>query len=80
LPGNPDVVTFPIRLVEVAGLEQNLKQVANLNQQFQTFWQTAKDWSEEARYQNWSLMEARGLYIAVTDSRSGVLQWVKRYW
>ena len=43
-------------------------------------WQSVKDWSERARYQQKTEAEARELFEAVTDPANGVLRWIKVNW
>ena len=49
--------------------------------QFKLNWAVVKDWSEHKRYETQiDTKRARDLYRAVTNSRNGVLPWLKRYW
>jgi HEPN domain-containing protein len=43
-------------------------------------WQLVKDWSEKARYEQLTEVQARKLYQAITDSATGVLPWIKGHW
>ena len=69
-----------VRLVKVAELDVFLEAEERADALFRQHWSVVKDWSEESRYQQRSAAEARDLLAAVTDSRHGVLQWVRRHW
>jgi hypothetical protein len=43
-------------------------------------WSTVKDWDDEKRYDVVGELAARGLYNAVTEADSGVLEWLRRRW
>jgi HEPN domain-containing protein len=43
-------------------------------------WSTVKDWDDAKRYDVVEELVARGLYAAVTEPSSGVLEWVRRRW
>lgn len=43
-------------------------------------WQITKDWDEKARYQQWSELQARELFQAISDANNGVLPWIKGHW
>jgi HEPN domain-containing protein len=67
-------------LIKAADLEVicglNIAANANLGAN----WLIVKEWSEVARYQQFTEQAARKLYEAVTDSANGVLPWVKVHW
>jgi len=68
-------------LVGVAGLKQKLKKQENYDENFKLNWAVAKDWSESSRYE--CIVEenrVRDLYKAITDNKSGILTWLKKYW
>ena len=50
------------------------------NAQLGTNWLTAKDWSEATRYRLSTQQQAEKLFVAITDTSDGVLQWVKNHW
>lgn len=43
-------------------------------------WLVVKNWSEAARYERKTRIDAEGLYRAVTDPGSGVLPWIRNHW
>lgn len=44
-------------------------------------WAVTKDWSEQHRYKiAHTEIEAKDLFLAVTDSEEGVLEWIKQHW
>jgi HEPN domain-containing protein len=67
-------------LVEVAGLGLQRKSDAASNSALGSNWLIAKDWDEKARYQHWTEPQAREMISAVTDTKSGVLPWIKGHW
>jgi hypothetical protein len=43
-------------------------------------WLIVNEWSEGARYQQWTEQQARKLYGAVREAANGVLPWVRVHW
>lgn len=68
------------RLVITAGLGIILKDQIAADPVFAANWAVVKDWSEEARYQPWTAIEARNLYDAIAQRRHGVLPWIRKHW
>jgi HEPN domain-containing protein len=69
------------QLVKAAGLEPEWKKEIKANKEFRDNWQVVKDWSEEVRYSSRvSPKLALDLYNAITDSKAGVLEWLKKWW
>jgi HEPN domain-containing protein len=67
-------------LAKMAGLELELNKRL-LVVQFKSNWDFVCNWSEEKRYETHiNPKTARDLYRAVTNSRNGVLAWLKKYW
>ena len=67
-------------LVKVAGLERERGlDVAN-DLDLSRNWTIVKDWSEAARYQEWTEPQARKLFEAVTNRNHGVLSWIRGRW
>ncbi len=67
-------------LVEVAGLKLIRSRDVTASPALGGHWLVVKDWDEAARYQNWTEMQARKLYLAVTDASNGVLPWIRGHW
>jgi len=67
-------------LVKLAGLEAQRQIETSTNPGFGTNWLVTIEWDEQARYQEWTELEARKLFMAVTDSTNGVLIWIKGRW
>ncbi len=68
-------------LVGVAGLKQKLSEQENQDENFKLNWAVAKDWSEVSRYEcSVEENKAKDLYEAITDNKSGILAWLKKYW
>jgi len=43
-------------------------------------WSTVKDWDDNKRYDVVDELAAKGLYAAVTEPISGIVEWVRRRW
>jgi hypothetical protein len=68
-------------LLGLAGLREEFRKKANLDENFRLNWAVVKDWSEDARYRvEVSRQKAQELIEAIVDSRSGVLSWLKTLW
>ncbi len=65
-------------LLNLTGLEAQLKRDMNANKAFRDNWLTVKDWTEESRYAV-SRLPAKDMYNAVTGA-NGVLPWIKLRW
>ncbi len=68
------------RLVDRAGLSASLDAESKSDPKFGLRWGVVKEWTEESRYITVSEQQARDLLTAITDSRHGVLRWLRRYW
>ncbi|GAG05743.1 unnamed protein product [marine sediment metagenome] len=68
------------KLIKIAGLELTLDNEMRKDQVFGRYWATAKDWSEQSRYERHAEKEAQNLYSAIADRKHGVLRWIKQYW
>jgi HEPN domain-containing protein len=67
-------------LVTTADLKEKLEAKCRVSEKFCSNWETVKDWTEQTRYEtNISYENARGLVKAISDTRSGVLTWMKSY-
>ena len=70
------------KLVKVAGLEVQFDQdiIKDPASSLALNWQTAKDWSEAARYGTTSEVKAHEMYETVAGSNDGILPWIRRHW
>lgn len=68
------------RLVDTAGLSTSLDAESKTDSRFAWCWGVVKEWAEESRYNSIDEKQARDLLIAISDSRHGVLRWLRRYW
>ncbi|MGW8813773.1 HEPN domain-containing protein [Gordonia terrae] len=68
------------KLVGLAGLRANLNAALKADADLDVNWTTVKDWSEQARYEDWSESDARDMFSAVCDRRHGVMKWVRSIW
>ena len=67
-------------LAKMAGLELKLNKRLSVVQ-FKSNWDFVSKWSEERRYETQvPPQDAKDLYRAITNSRNGVLVWLKKYW
>jgi len=67
-------------LIKVSGLQVDLEVEMRRDRDFEVNWAIVKDWNETSRYVRHEAQAAKSLYAAVTDSRHGVLRWLKRHW
>lgn len=67
------------KLVKTAGLELQLD-IAMRDPNFASNWAVVKDWLVHSRYEKHSPQKAKDLYSAITNTRNGVLKWIKHYW
>ena len=71
-------------LVTLAGLRTQFNLQINNNSQFQDNWSTIKktiNWSEQLRYQmGKNQLEAQMMLLALTDTKNGILPWIKKHW
>jgi len=68
-------------LLGAANLKQRLNQKEQQDNDFKLNWSIAKDWNETARYKNAiEANTAKDLYEAITNSQSGILIWLKKFW
>lgn len=69
------------RLVNTAGISQDLERELKANLALQLNWAIVKDWSENKRYDlTITKAQARDLYSACTTRRNGILPWIRRRW
>ena len=67
-------------LAKLAGLEAELNKRLSVVQ-FSSNWALVTKWSEQVRYETHiDSKTARDLYRAITNSRNGVLVWLKKFW
>ena len=67
-------------LVKAADLEITRGLEISANTDLALNWQYVKDWSETARYEQKTEVQARRLFEAVTDAANGVLPWIRARW
>lgn len=65
-------------LLKHAGLGN--EQELTLSSKLWDRWSIVKDWNETKRYEEPTLQDAEGLYLAIADPTYGVLQWIKKRW
>jgi hypothetical protein len=68
------------KLIVLAGLKDRFDTDAGADPTLFVHWGIVSGWKEDTRYQNKDEVAARELYKAITDTPSGVLPWIKRYW
>jgi hypothetical protein len=69
------------RLVSIANLKNGLEAAYAADKDFERNWDIVRDWSAEDRYNpNISSEQARDLYNAITERRTGVLTWLRNHW
>ena len=64
-----------------ADLKDRLDAARAHDEAFKLNWSIVRDWSEEERYNlDIPRAKAQGLYIAITERRTGVMTWIRNYW
>lgn len=68
------------KLLNTAGLNDELtKRIVN-DKQFEANWLTVRDWKIDSRYEQKLAAEARAIFEATTNASHGVLPWIEGYW
>jgi len=69
------------KLVQLAGVQQDLERDITGNPALRLNWAIVKDWSESIRYDlSVTRAQARDLYNACTTRRNGLLPWIRERW
>ena len=70
-----------MKLLAISNVKSALETHAEEHAAFKINWNTVKDWKEQSRYEvGMTEAGARGMYDAVANSESGVVQWLKTQW
>lgn len=67
-------------LVKLANLESQRGHDVAASVDLGKNWQIVKDWTEGARYESWTEIQARELFEAVINPTNGVFPWIKVRW
>lgn len=68
------------KLLNAAGLTDEMKQRSTTDAAFEANWLAVKDWKVESRYEQRPEAQARSIYNATTDLTHGILPWIEGYW
>ena len=68
------------KLLDAAGMSDNLKRVLAQNRGLKLDWETVREWSEQSRYETKSVQDATALLKAVEDQAGGLLPWIRLRW
>jgi hypothetical protein len=68
------------KLVELAGLKDELNWTLATNPVFDSHWGIVTQWKETTRYESKPETEAKALFAAITHEPDGVLRWIRKYW
>jgi hypothetical protein len=68
------------QLVTLAGLKADLDAAKTGDPDLKVNWDTVKDWHEATRYARQTKAKAVALYKAITDTKHGVLRWIRYRW
>lgn len=63
-----------------AALLSALQADTSRDSRLESNWNTVKDWDDEKRYDIVDEQEAKGLYDAASELRSGVMPWIRGRW
>lgn len=67
-------------LVGLVGLKSEIDKRISSDSVFAANWAICSEWSPDCRYQEKSATETTFLLAAATESKSGVLPWIKTFW
>jgi HEPN domain-containing protein len=68
------------QLVFLAGLKGERDNDVRADPVLSEHWTIVKDWKETSRYQRKTRTQAQALFQAITNSKHGVLTWIKFRW
>ena len=69
------------KLLTISGVKPRLESRARADSNFKDNWDTARNWSENFRYEcGVTESLARDMYEAVTNNATGILPWLKTMW
>jgi hypothetical protein len=68
------------KLLGTAGLNEEYAKKSKAAPQFETNWQTVKDWKIDSRYERRSEKEAWEIYNASTEAAHGIMPWIEEHW
>jgi HEPN domain-containing protein len=68
------------KLLDAAGMSDNLKSILAQNRGLKLDWETVREWSEQSRYETKSVQDAAALLKAVEDQSGGLLPWIRLRW
>ena len=68
------------RLIKLAGIEQDHTKRLKSDPDFKINWSIVRLWTEEARYKEWTDVQANELYNAINNLKGGILLWTQQYW
>ncbi|MFM9845943.1 MAG: HEPN domain-containing protein [Hyphomicrobiaceae bacterium] len=68
------------RLVNLAGLSQELGNRERADQPFAANWAIVAQWNPETRYEAIDQFSAQSFLEAVADNATGVFPWIQVYW
>jgi len=68
------------KLLTIAGLKQKLTAEEKQNEEFKLNWAIVTAWSEESRYKvAITQQQAQDIFNAITNEKSGILSWLKKF-
>lgn len=68
------------QLLKSAELENKLNEIRKQDLDFDSNWNSIRDWSETSRYEERTQIEAKNLYDSINDDEKGILKWIRQYW
>ena len=69
-----------VGLVKTAELVDSLAARIRSCSVFEGYWEIARRWTEESRYERRSELDASALITAIADPEHGVLRWLQEHW
>lgn len=76
-----DIYTHDLdKLISLAQLASELAEARKRSPQFDAYWSTISDWSEQSRYDMVDVFRATAMKNAVLDPEQGILRWLRYHW
>ena|ERR1043165_8471140 len=69
-----------MQLLSLSGLKKEFDAATVADADLSGSWGFVKDWNESSRYTRKTKTQAQQLYDAITDTKHGVLSWIKSRW
>lgn len=69
-----------VKLLSLAGLDDELDADMKTNANLEACWTIVSDWTEQSRYEIWTIEAAKTIVDAVEVDGKGMLPWLRNRW